>query len=49
MAETTPAPTTPAPTMLADRAIIRLSGEDVRGFLDGLVTNSLDALPAYAA
>jgi folate-binding Fe-S cluster repair protein YgfZ len=26
-------------TMLADRALIRLSGEDVRGFLQGLVTN----------
>ena len=36
-------------TTLADRAVIRLSGEDVRGFLDGLVTNSLDPLPAYAA
>ena len=35
--------------MLADRALLRVSGEDVRGFLDGLVTNSLDALPAYAA
>ena len=38
-----------AETTLADRAIIRLSGEDVRGFLDGLVTNTLDPLPAYAA
>jgi hypothetical protein len=26
-------------TTLADRALIRLSGEDVRGFLQGLVTN----------
>ena len=35
---------------LIDRSIIRLSGEDVRGFLDGLVTNSvLSALPVYAA
>jgi len=29
--------------------VIRLSGEDVLGFLDGLVTNTLDPLPAYAA
>lgn len=36
-------------TTLTDRALIRLSGEDVRGFLDGLVTNKLDTLPAYAA
>ena len=36
-------------TTLADRALIRLSGDDVRKFLDGLVTNKLDALPAYAA
>ncbi|HVF93634.1 MAG TPA: folate-binding protein [Sphingomonas sp.] len=36
-------------TTLSDRALIRLSGEDVRGFLDGLITNKLDALPAYAA
>lgn len=28
-------------TTLADRAVIRLSGEDVAGFLDGLVTNAL--------
>ena len=38
-----------AETTLTDRAVIRLSGEDVRGFLDGLVTNKLDTLPAYAA
>ena len=38
-----------AETTLQDRAVIRLSGEDVRGFLDGLVTNTLDRLPAYAA
>jgi len=37
MAETTP-------TMLADRALIRLAGEDVRGFLQGLVTNDVAAL-----
>ena len=36
-------------TTLTDRALIRLSGEDVRAFLDGLVTNTLDVLPAYAA
>ena len=41
--------TTLIATMLSGRALIRLSGEDVRGFLDGLVTNSLDTLPAYAA
>ena len=35
----------PAPaTMLADRALLRLSGEDVRGFLQGLVTNDVAAL-----
>ena len=38
-----------AETTLTDRTVIRLSGEDVRGFLDGLVTNTLDPLPAYAA
>ena len=31
-------------TTLSDRALLRLSGEDVRGFLQGLVTNDLDAL-----
>ncbi|MEO7411197.1 MAG: folate-binding protein [Sphingomicrobium sp.] len=36
-------------TTLTDRALIRLSGEDVRGFLDGLMTNTLAPLPAYAA
>jgi hypothetical protein len=30
-----------AGTTLADRALIRLSGEDVRGFLQGLVTQNL--------
>ena len=30
--------------MLADRALIRISGEDVRGFLQGLVTNDTAAL-----
>jgi folate-binding protein YgfZ len=31
-------------TTLTDRAVLRLSGEDVRGFLQGLVTNDLQAL-----
>jgi tRNA-modifying protein YgfZ len=36
-------------TMLADRALLRLSGEDVRGFLQGLVTNDVSgALPVWA-
>ena len=40
--------TTPA-TMLADRALLRLSGEDVRGFLQGLLTNDVGgALPVWA-
>jgi folate-binding protein YgfZ len=39
MAETTP-------TMLADRALIRLAGDDVRGFLQGLVTTDVSALDA---
>jgi tRNA-modifying protein YgfZ len=43
MAATTP------PTTLADRAVIRLSGEDVRGFLQGLVTNDVSGpLPVWA-
>lgn len=38
-----------ADTTLGDRAVIRLSGEDVRGFLQGLVTNDvLGALPVWA-
>jgi folate-binding protein YgfZ len=41
-------------TLLADRAVIRLSalepGEDVRGFLNGLVTNDVTGdLPVWAA
>lgn len=41
-------------TLLSSRAVIRLTaleeGEDVRGFLQGLVTNDVSgALPAYAA
>ena len=38
-----------AATTLADRAIVRLSGEDVRGFVQGLVTNDVaGALPVWA-
>jgi len=38
-----------AATTLKDRAVIRLSGDDVRGFLQGLVTNDvLGDLPVYA-
>ncbi|WP_219895400.1 YgfZ/GcvT domain-containing protein [Aquisediminimonas profunda] len=36
-------------TTLVDRALVRLSGEDVRGFLQGLVTNDvLGQLPVWA-
>ncbi len=36
-------------TTLIDRAVIRLSGDDVRGFVQGLVTNDVAAaLPVYA-
>src|SRR5256885_9397614 len=36
-------------TTLTDRAVVRLSGEDVRGFLQGLVTNDVTgALPVWA-
>ena len=35
-------------TTLADRVVIRLSGEDVRGFLQGLVTNDVSGdLPVW--
>jgi tRNA-modifying protein YgfZ len=38
-----------AATTLTERAIIRLSGEDVRGFLQGLVTNDvMRELPVWA-
>ena len=38
-----------AATTLTDRAIVRLSGEDVHGFLQGLVTNDvLGDLPVWA-
>ena len=41
--------TTPATTTLADRAVIRVSGEDVRGFLQGLVTQDVSRdLPVWA-
>ncbi|WP_310534298.1 folate-binding protein [Novosphingobium sp.] len=37
-------------TLLSNRAVIRLSGEDVRGFLQGLVTNDVGKdLPVWAA
>ena len=36
-------------TTLTDRALVRLSGEDVRGFLQGLVTNDVTGeLPVWA-
>ena len=35
-------------TMLTDRALIRCRGEDVRGFLQGLVTQDVAALDASA-
>jgi folate-binding protein YgfZ len=39
-----------ANTTLNDRSLIRLSGEDVRGFLQGLVTNDTSGnLPVWAA
>lgn len=41
---------TPAATTLADRALLRLSGPDVHGFLQGLVTNDVTgALPVWTA
>lgn len=41
---------TTLPTTLVERALIRLSGEDVRGFLQGLVTNDVSGnLPVWAA
>jgi tRNA-modifying protein YgfZ len=37
-------------TLLTSRTVIRLSGEDVRGFLNGLVTNDVvGELPVWAA
>lgn len=41
---------TTLPTTLPGRALIRLSGEDVRGFLQGLVTHDVTGpLPVWAA
>src|ERR671920_1386406 len=38
-----------AATTLTDRAVVRLSGEDVRGFVQGLVTNDVEGkLPVWA-
>jgi folate-binding protein YgfZ len=38
-----------AATTLTDRAVVRLSGDDVRGFLQGLVTSDVTgALPVWA-
>src|SRR4051794_13928180 len=38
-----------AATTLTDRAVIRLAGEDVRGFLQGLVTSDVAGeLPVWA-
>ena len=38
-----------AATTLADRAVVRLSGEDVRGFLQGIVTSDVEGeLPVWA-
>ena len=43
------AETTLASTTLADRAVVRLAGEDARGFLNGLVTSDVSgALPVWA-
>jgi len=43
------AATTQHSTTLTDRAIIRLTGEDVRGFVQGLVTSDVTAkLPVWA-
>lgn len=40
---------TPDPTTLADRALVRLSGDDPRGFLQGLLTNDVSGtLPVWA-
>src|SRR6478672_9009094 len=37
-----------AATTLADRAVVRVSGEDVRGFMQGLVTSDVTgALPVW--
>src|SRR5947207_7659264 len=39
----------PLATTLADRALVRLSGEDVRSFVNGLVTQEVNGpLPVWA-
>src|ERR1043165_6699909 len=39
----------PVATTLADRAVVRLSGEDARGLVQGLVTSDVaGALPVWA-
>jgi len=44
-----PMPVTTLPTTLVDRAVIRLSGDGVRPFLQGLVTNDVGGnLPVWA-
>ncbi len=48
MSDATPT-TAEAGTTLTDRAVLRVSGEDAAGFLQGLVTNDTGRLPAYAA
>ncbi len=53
MSATSPAvdaPNLPAATLLTDRAIVRLSGDDVAGFLQSLLSNDVAGpLPCYAA
>ncbi len=53
MSATSPAvdaPSLPTATLLTDRAIVRLSGDDVTGFLQSLLSNDLAGpLPCYAA
>lgn len=53
MSATSPAvdvPSLPAATLLTDRAIVRLSGDDVAGFLQSLLSNDMTGpLPCYAA
>ncbi|MGE7204892.1 YgfZ/GcvT domain-containing protein [Sphingomonas sp. NPDC019816] len=46
MSDTTPATTTM--TTLTDRALLRIAGEDVRGFLQGLVTQDVMGLTPEA-
>jgi len=42
-------PNSPTATTLTDRAVIRLSGDDVRDFLQGLVTSDVEgSLPVWA-